>query len=76
MPDQPAGGNPGLPQGRLAKGAPADMVLIDLDKPRRIDVASFKSKSKNSPYDGRPVQGAVLQTFVDGRLVFAADGEG
>lgn len=66
----------GLPQGRLAKGAPADMVLIDLDKPRRIDVASFKSKSKNSPYDGRPVQGAVLQTFVDGRLVFAADGEG
>lgn len=65
----------GLPQGRLAKGAPADMVLIDLDKPRRIDVASFKSKSKNSPYDGRPVQGAVLQTFVDGRLVFAADGQ-
>jgi dihydroorotase len=66
----------GLPQGRLAKGAPADMVLIDLDKPRRIDVTSFKSKSKNSPYDGRPVQGAVLQTFVDGRLVFAANGEG
>ncbi|WP_368412731.1 dihydroorotase [Dongia sp.] len=66
----------GLPQGRLAKGAPADMVLIDLDKPRRIDVASFKSKSKNSPYDGRPVQGAVLQTFVDGRLVFAAEGQG
>nr|WP_298685971.1 dihydroorotase [uncultured Dongia sp.] len=66
----------GLPQGRLAKGAPADMVLIDLDKPRRIDVTSFKSKSKNSPYDGRPVQGAVLQTFVDGRLVFATDGEG
>ena len=52
------------------------MVLIDLDKPRRIDVANFKSKSKNSPYDGRPVQGAVLQTFVDGRLVFAAGGEG
>jgi dihydroorotase len=66
----------GLPQGRLAKGAPADMVLFDLDRPHRIDVAKFRSKSKNSPYDGRPVQGKVLKTFVDGRLVFAADVHG
>src|SRR5690606_7142214 len=29
----------GLPQGRLSKGAPADMVLIDLDRPHKIDVA-------------------------------------
>jgi len=63
----------GLPQGRLAKGAPADMVLFDLDRPHRIDVAKFRSKSKNSPYDARPVQGKVLKTFVDGRVVFAAD---
>lgn len=61
----------GLPQGRLSKGAPADLVLLDLDRPHRLDVASFKSKSKNSPYDGRPVQGMVLRTFVDGRQVFA-----
>ena len=64
----------GLPQGRLAKNAPADLTLINLDKPQRIDVAKFKSKSKNSPYDGRPVQGLVLKTFVDGRLVFAQEG--
>jgi len=64
----------GLPQGRLQKGAPADMTLIDLDRPYRIDVATFHSKSKNSPYDGRPVQGAVKRTFVDGRQVFAAQG--
>ena len=63
----------GLPQGRLQRGAPADMVLIDLDRPHKIDVASFHSKSKNSPYDGRPVQGAVRRTFVDGRQVFARD---
>lgn len=63
----------GLPQGRLAKGAPADMVVFDLDRPHRVDVAKFRSKSKNSPYDARPVQGKVLKTFVDGRLVFAAD---
>jgi dihydroorotase len=61
-----------LPQGRLQKGAPADMTLIDLDRPHRIDVTKFHSKSKNSPYDGRPVQGAVRRTFVDGRQVFEA----
>lgn len=63
----------GLPQGRLAKNAPADMVLLDLDRPHRVDVSKFRSKSKNSPYDGRPVQGKVLKTFVDGRLVFAVE---
>lgn len=64
----------GLPQGRLAKGAPADLTLIDLERPHRIDVAAFRCKSKNSPYDGRPVQGQVLRTFVDGRQVFAMEG--
>jgi dihydroorotase len=63
-----------LPQGRLAKGAPADMTLIDLERKHKIDVTTFHSKSKNSPYDGRPVQGAVRRTFVDGRQVFAASG--
>ena len=62
-----------LPQGRLARGAPADLVLFDLDRPNRIAVERFRSKSKNSPFDGRPVQGRVLRTIVDGRTVFAAD---
>jgi len=61
-----------LPGGRLVEGAPADLVLFDLDRPRRIAVAEFRSKSKNSPFDGRPVQGAVLKTMVDGRLIFDA----
>jgi dihydroorotase len=64
----------GLPQGRLQRDAAADMTLIDLERPHKIDVASFHSKSKNSPYDGRPVQGEVLKTFVDGRLVFSREG--
>jgi dihydroorotase len=63
-----------LPAGRLAEGAPADLVLFDLDRPGKIDVESFRSKSKNSPFDGRPVQGRVLKTMVEGRLVFGADG--
>jgi dihydroorotase len=60
----------GLPAGRLARGAPADLVLFDLDAPRMIDAATLRSKSKNSPFDGRRVQGEVLATVVDGRLVF------
>jgi len=62
----------GLKAGRLAVGAPADLVLFDLDRPRRIAIADFKSKSKNSPFDGRPVQGFVLKTLYRGRLVFDA----
>jgi dihydroorotase len=63
-----------LPQGRLAKDAPADLVLFDLDAPARIDADRLRGKSKNSPFDGRPVQGRVLRTVVDGRTVFAAEG--
>ena len=63
----------GLPQGRLAKGAPADLVLFELERAYKIDVGKFRSKSKNSPFDERPVQGRVLRTIVDGRTVFAAE---
>lgn len=60
----------GLEVGRLTPGAPADLVLFDLDSPWRIDTERFRSKSKNAPFDGRPVQGRVEQTVVDGRTIF------
>ena len=59
-----------LPGGVLSEGAPGDLVVFDLDRPWRIDVDALASKSKNSPFDGRPVQGKVMATFVDGRMVF------
>lgn len=62
----------GLPCGRIAKGAPADLVLCDLDAPVVIDAAKLASKSKNSPFDGRRLQGKVLRTVVDGRTVYRA----
>ena len=59
----------GLPGGRLAKGAPADLVIFDLARPWRLDPDSFRSKSKNSPFEGHPVQGLVLTTVVGGRIL-------
>lgn len=59
-----------LPSGRLAKGAPADLLLFDPDAPWQVDAKKFQSKSKNSPFDGRPLQGHALQTIVAGKCVF------
>ncbi len=63
----------GLKAGRLAVGAPADLVLFDLELAGRLDPDSFRSKSKNSPFENHPVQGRVLRTVVDGRTIFEAE---
>ena len=62
-----------LPVGRLRKGASADLLLFDSDVPWLVETAKFRSMSKNSPFDGRPVQGRALRTIVDGRTLFTAD---
>ncbi len=64
----------GLRGGRIAPGAPADLALCDIDAPIIIDAARLLSKSKNSPFDGRRLQGQVLMTVVDGRVVHRAEG--
>jgi len=63
----------GLPAGRLEKDAPADLVLFDPDAGWKVDADVLAGKTKNSPFDGRPVQGRVLLTVVDGRPVFRPD---
>lgn len=60
----------GLPTPSLAAGATADLLLFDPDAPLRLAAAAMRSKSKNTPFDGFPVQGKVLATLVDGRLVY------
>ena len=62
----------GLEAGRLAKGRKADLTIFDPDEGWKVIADKFKSKSKNTPFDGRPVQGRVLRTVVDGRTVFDA----
>jgi len=62
----------GLPQGRLAEGAPADLVLFDPDAPFVMDRFALRSKSKNTPFDGQRMEGRVLATFVNGAQVYDA----
>src|SRR5499427_173443 len=59
-----------LPVGRLAVGAPADLMLFAPDQPWQICPDAFLSKSKNAPFDDRPVRGRVQLTIVDGRTIF------
>ncbi len=60
----------GLEGGRLAQGAPADLVLFDPDAPFVMDRFKLQSKSKNTPFDEQRMQGKVLATWVGGKEVF------
>ena len=64
----------GQETGRLAVGAPADLVLFDPDLPFVLDRATLLSKSKNTPYDLRRMTGRVLRTWVGGEEVFRKEG--
>lgn len=61
-----------LEAGRLEAGRPADLVLFDADAPVVVDLAALRSRSRNSPFDGRRLQGRVLLTVVGGRIVHDA----
>jgi len=62
-----------LPGGSLAPGAAADMVLFAPEKGWQIRGAAFRSLSKSTPFEGQPVEGKVLNTWIDGRMVFEAE---
>lgn len=60
----------GLEVGRLAPGAPADLIVIDPNLPFVLDADALRSRSKNSPFDGAKFQGRTLRTLVAGRTVY------
>ncbi|HUO23005.1 MAG TPA: dihydroorotase [Caulobacteraceae bacterium] len=62
----------GLKAGRITPGSPADLVLCDLGAPYQLDADTLLSKSKNSPFDGRRLQGQVLLTMAGGKIVHKA----
>lgn len=60
----------GLHSGRLAKGAIADLILVDLGQPWVVAKDGLRSRSKNSPFDEAKMQGRVLRTLVAGETVY------
>jgi dihydroorotase len=62
----------GLDRPRIAVGAPANLVLLDLKASRRVSEAEFRSRSANSWALGRTLTGAVRMTVAAGRIAFEA----
>ncbi|MGH9942428.1 MAG: dihydroorotase [Pyrinomonadaceae bacterium] len=57
-------------RGTLRPGAWADVTLLDPDREWTFDAASSKSKSRNTPFDGRTMRGAAVATIVGGRILY------
>ena len=59
----------GLASG-IRPNAPADLTLVDLERPRRLSETRLHSRCRNFNYEGIPARGVVLKTYVGGKLVF------
>ncbi len=63
----------GLDAGTLAPGAAADATLIDPAAKWTVDARRFRSRSRNTPFDGWSLTGRVVATVVGGALAFRAE---
>ena len=61
----------GIESGNIVEGGLADITLVDLDKEYKIDAKTFKSKGKNTPFDGWKVKGKVVKTIVEGKVKYS-----
>jgi dihydroorotase len=61
----------GVDKGTMTKGRQADVTIIDPNAEYKIDVNTFRSKSKNCPYHGWTVKGKVEKTIVGGEIRFS-----
>jgi dihydroorotase len=64
----------GLPGGSLARGAPADVAVLDPVLEWTCDPAALHSRSRNTPWKGRRLTGRCTHTLVGGRLVHELGG--
>ncbi len=62
----------GSPAGTLARGAAADLCLFHPERVWRVAAGELPGKAQNTPFDGRALEGRVLATWKNGRLVFGA----
>ncbi|MEG2074973.1 MAG: dihydroorotase [Victivallaceae bacterium] len=54
----------------LAAGNAADITIIDPDLEYTVNAEEFKSKSRNTPFNGEHYRGRAVGTIVDGKLVY------
>jgi dihydroorotase len=59
-----------VPGGTLSEGAPADITIIAPELKVKIEAARLRSRSKNTPFNGWELRGAVAATFVGGRPLY------
>jgi dihydroorotase len=59
-----------LPGGSLAEGGVADITILAPETRVTVRAAELKSKSKNTPFDGWELRGAVAATIVGGKVVY------
>ena len=59
----------GIPAGTLKPGAPAHVTVIDPNQEWTVDVTQFKSKSRNSPFQGWKLKGKAVQVWVEGKRI-------
>ena len=62
----------GVATGTLAKGAPADLVLLDQNEPFVVEADKLHSRARNTAFEGRKFQGRARMTFVGGECVHDA----
>ena len=60
----------GVPGGTLAEGQPADVTILAPESEVTVTASAFRSKSRNTPFDGWTLKGAVAATIVGGRVVY------
>ncbi|PNY81699.1 dihydroorotase [Deinococcus koreensis] len=60
----------GWPEPSLEAGAPADLVVLDLETERTVEPATFRSKAKFTPWAGESLKGWPLLTVVDGKVAY------
>ncbi|MEL6227516.1 MAG: amidohydrolase family protein, partial [Pseudomonadota bacterium] len=65
----------GLSSGVIKRGAPADLIVVDINTPWMVNRDTLRSRSKNSPFDEARMQGRVVRTMVGGETVYQFDRE-
>ena len=56
--------------GKIEKGYRSDLVLVELGKEHMIDINTFESKGKNTPFNGWTVRACIKETFVNGKTIW------